>query len=143
MKRPLFLIIAMICSCTTLLHAQETVPERQTPAAELLKQRNGEIIDFQKLLRRYETAVKENNLDAAKKLKTELIKVMRKRVANVAAEKGVDEFRSAELKEQQAILKAAESFEFTGKKEDYNKTVEHLRDVQQFCKLMEKNFVTE
>ncbi|MEO1263274.1 MAG: hypothetical protein AAFZ15_30980 [Bacteroidota bacterium] len=143
MKRPLFLVMALLCMCVTFLNAQETVPARQTPAEELVKQRNGEVIDFQKLLRRYETAVKENNLTAANKIKAELTKVMKKRVANVAAEKGLDELRTAELNEQQAILKATEAFEFTGKREDFNKSVEHLRDVQRFCKLMEKNFVTE
>ena len=143
MKRPLCLIILLICLCVTFLEAQESVPARQIPAEELVRQRHGKIIDFQKLLRRYETAVKENDVASAKDLQTDLVKEMKKRVDEVAAEKVLDETQSAVLKEQQLILKSVETFDFSGKSEDFNKAVEHLRKIQQFGRLMENNFVTQ
>ena len=143
MKRQIILPFVFVFTSFAALHAQQTVPGRQVSAAETMKQRQGEVLDFQKLLRRYETAIKENDVASAADLKSDLLAAMQKRIALLEADQSKDVEHLRELRQQRKIYQSAQQFSFEGKDGDFKKALDHLSQLRQFAVLMRGNFITQ
>lgn len=133
----IILFFAFTCLYALNAHSQE-VTERAIPAKETAKIMKGEAVDFQKTLRRLEVAFKEGDVKSANKIKGLLEKTMKKRVDAMEAASSKSAEQANTLEKQQTILKDIKQFKFTGNKEDYRNSLEHVRKLQQFALLMEK-----
>ena len=139
MNRQIIFALVFIFSCMFNLNAQERVPTRTVPADAQVSQLKGEALDFQKVLRRYETAIKENDVQSARELQTDLESAMEKRVEKLEKE-GTTEKQTTDLAEQRKILDEVKAFRFTGEQEDYKTTLANVRKIQRFARLMGENF---
>ncbi len=140
MKHQFMLSLVFIFSCFASLQAQEVIAERQAPAEAIHQQRVGEAVDYQKTLRRFETAIKENDSSSINDLQKDLVSRMQERIERLETESSTDEKHITELKEQKEILEATEKFDFTKMSTDKITTLDHLRKLQRFAHLMADNY---
>lgn len=140
-RQTIFTFIVAIFTFTG-LSAQEVIPQRTTPAKDIHQMRQGEALDFHKVLRRLETAVKEKDFKSANELHADLVVAMEKRISVLGAEKSNDSKHLDEMKQQKGILKSAEGFQFSGKSEHHENAMEQVRQLQKFANLMDQNFIT-
>ena len=140
MNRQIIFFLVFTFSCFVELQAQEVLADRQTPEADLHNRRKGELVDFQKLMRRLETAFKEQDISSANELRSDVVAAMKERISEMEAEKSDDQKHLNELKEQRDILKATEVFQFSSKNGDNEAAMNMLEQLHRFEQLMEKNF---
>jgi phage tail tube protein FII len=143
MKRQIILSFVFAFSLFVNLPAQEASTKRQTPVADLMNQRNGEVIDYQKTLRRFETAFKEGDQASMSDLKEDLVAAMQKRIDLLEAEPPAKGEQQNELKQQKEILSAVKEYDYGTMKQGNEASMSQVRMLQQFAQLMEKNYVTQ
>ena len=140
MKHQFMLSLVFIFSCFLSLNAQDAVAQRQAPAETVIQQRVGEVLDYQKTLRRFETAIKENDQSSVSDIQKDLIRRMKERIALLESEGSTEERHIAELKEQQEIFETTKDFDFTQMQTDKANTLDHLKKLQRFANLMADNY---
>lgn len=143
MNRQIFFFLVFTFCCFVELQAQVPPTERAIPAAELINIRKGEVADFQKLMRRFESAIKENDLSSTNQLQSDVVLSIKKHISTFEAENVDDAAQQNRLKEQKEILKAVENFQFTGKQVNQEATLILLRQLHQFERLLDQNIITQ
>lgn len=143
MKRQIILSFVFVFSFFVNLPAQEASTKRQIPAADLMNQRNGEVVDYQKILRRFETAFKEGDQASMADLKEDLVAAMQKRIGLLESEPSLKGELQNELKQQKEILSAVIEYDYSTMKQGKEDSMSQVKMLQQFAQLMEKNYVTQ
>ena len=143
MKRQIILSLVFAFFFFVNLQAQEASTKRVIQADEVENLRMGEAAEFQKLLRRFETAYKEGDHSSVVDLKQDLVASMQKRVDLLVDEKSNEEEHLQEMKAQKEILAAVKEYDYSTMKRENKSSMDQIKLLQRFALLMEKNFVTQ
>ncbi len=142
MKRQFTLCFLFSFSFFIAVQAQVASAARQPDAVSIQKQRDGEVLDFQNTLRRFETAVKEKDQQSVIDLKGDLVAAMTKRVALMDVENPADKSQKDQIGQQKEILMAVKEYSFSDIGKNREEAITYLRKLQKFALLMESNFET-
>ncbi len=143
MKRQIILSFVCALCCFVNLTAQDLSTKRETPAADVENQRKGEATDYQKLLRRFETAYKEGDLSSVIDLKEDLVATMQKRVDLLAAQPVKTDQLTEELKQQETILLQVKNHDYSTMTRENSSSMDQIKLLQEFGRLMARNFAEQ